>query len=121
MLVQYLQHSWQMKEQRLEFNISFYLVKLDKQFNCSTIVYGIHSDLVDSLVSTIVYMFVMPLWNVQDGVFYYNVSIILLNVLKGLLPKDNMYMSWRLFKNVSYIFQDISISAYKAVWGGFAH
>ncbi len=32
MLVQYLQHSWQMKELLLEINISFYLEKIDKLF-----------------------------------------------------------------------------------------
>ncbi len=56
MLVHYLQHALQMTEQRLEINKVF---KWRKVINCSS--YGIisHSDLVDSTVSTIVYIFVI--------------------------------------------------------------
>ncbi len=60
LFVQSVYRSRQMKEQLFGIDISFIWRQLINCSSCSTIVCGINSDLVDTLVSTIVYMFVIP-------------------------------------------------------------
>ncbi len=52
--VQYVHHSWQMKEQPLGISISFNLEKIDIKYSCCSIMFC-EADTypVDSLVSTI--------------------------------------------------------------------
>ncbi len=55
MLVQYLHHSWQMKKQFLENNITFIWRKLINCSSCRSMFCGIHRDPMNSLLSTIDY------------------------------------------------------------------